>query len=127
MYDESVCKNCKRIGDGNEKVLIVGAGKGGSALLKMFHETKLMDVVAIVDRNEDAPGIKAAREMGIQTSKHWRDVLTDDLDIIVEVTGDDEVFTALRKEVRGIRSLFLVISLTLLRSLWKKKSNSLRR
>ncbi|KHF31077.1 Acetaldehyde dehydrogenase [Anoxybacillus sp. BCO1] len=84
-----------------KKVLIVGAGKGGSALLKMFHETKLMDVVAIVDRNEDAPGIKAAREMGIQTSKHWRDVLTDDLDIIVEVTGDDEVFTALRKESPG--------------------------
>lgn len=80
-----------------KKVLIVGAGKGGSALLKMFHETKLMDVVAVVDRNHDAPGISIAREMGIQTSNNWRDVLTEHIDIIVEVTGDDHVFTALRQ------------------------------
>ncbi|MGG3841500.1 Gfo/Idh/MocA family oxidoreductase [Anoxybacillus kestanbolensis] len=68
-----------------KKVLIVGAGKGGSALLKMFHETKLMDVVAIVDRNDDAPGMKIAREMGIQTSKRWCDVLTEDIDVVVNV------------------------------------------
>lgn len=48
-------------------VLIIGAGRGGSALLEMFQEDNLVEVLAIVDPNADAPGIKLAQSHGIPT------------------------------------------------------------
>jgi len=48
-------------------VLIIGAGRGGSSLLEMFLEDKLVEVIAIADSNIDAPGIKLAQSHGIPT------------------------------------------------------------
>ena len=48
-------------------VLIIGAGRGGSALLEMFLEDRLVEVIAIVDSNPAAPGIKLAASHGIPT------------------------------------------------------------
>lgn len=48
-------------------VLIIGAGRGGSALLEMFMEDSLVRVVAIADTNPDAPGLQLARNLGIPT------------------------------------------------------------
>lgn len=48
-------------------VLIIGAGRGGSALLEMFIEDPLVQVLAIADSNSDAPGIKLAKSNGIPT------------------------------------------------------------
>lgn len=46
-------------------VLIIGAGRGGNALLEMFLEDTLVQVIAIADINPDAPGIRLAKEKGI--------------------------------------------------------------
>lgn len=46
-------------------ILIIGAGRGGSALLEMFMEDDLVEVVAIADPNPDAPGMKLAASHGI--------------------------------------------------------------
>lgn len=46
-------------------VLILGAGRGGSALLEMFLEDKLVNVIAIADPNPAAPGILLAKAHGI--------------------------------------------------------------
>lgn len=48
-------------------VLIIGAGRGGSALLEMFLEDSLVKVVAIADTNPDAPGMLLAKKHGIPT------------------------------------------------------------
>ncbi|MBA2869996.1 PAS domain S-box-containing protein [Anoxybacillus calidus] len=80
-----------------KKVLIVGAGKGGTALLKILKETKIMEVVAIVDINEKAPGMLLAREMNIKTGHDWRPFLTEDIDVVIEATGNVEVFKEIRK------------------------------
>lgn len=48
-------------------VLIIGAGRGGSALLEMFLEDNLVKVVAIADTNPEAPGIRLAKKHGIAT------------------------------------------------------------
>lgn len=50
-----------------QPVLIIGAGRGGSALLEMFMEDNLANVVAIVDTNPDAPGFALARKYDIPT------------------------------------------------------------
>lgn len=46
-------------------VLIIGAGRGGHALLEMFLEDNLVHVVAIADTNPDAAGIRLAKDNGI--------------------------------------------------------------
>jgi len=48
-------------------VLIIGAGRGGHALLEMFMEDSLVKVIAIADTNPDAPGIHLAKKCGIAT------------------------------------------------------------
>ena len=48
-------------------VLIIGAGRGGTALLEMFQGDDLVKVVAITDINPDAPGLKLAKKYGIPT------------------------------------------------------------
>jgi PAS domain S-box-containing protein len=83
-----------------QKVMIVGAGKGGTAILKILKETAVLDVIIVVDHNQNAPGLEFAKQEGILTGHDWRPLLTDDIDIIIEVTGNDEVF----KELRDARS-----------------------
>lgn len=48
-------------------VLIIGAGRGGTALLEMFLEDSLIKVLAIADINPSAPGILLAKSHGIPT------------------------------------------------------------
>jgi diguanylate cyclase (GGDEF)-like protein/PAS domain S-box-containing protein len=48
-------------------VLIIGAGRGGSALLEMFLEDNLVMVVGIADSDPNAAGIKLAKRLGIPT------------------------------------------------------------
>ncbi|QOR65409.1 sigma 54-interacting transcriptional regulator [Cytobacillus suaedae] len=88
-----------------QKVLIVGAGKGGSALLTILHETEMMEVVAMVDINQDAPGIVLAKKLGVLTGQNWRDYISSNIDIIVDTTGDEKVFN----EIRSKRSKRTVI------------------
>lgn len=79
-----------------QKVMIVGAGKGGTSILKILKETAVLDVKLVVDHNPNAPGLQFAKQEGIQTGSDWRPLLTDDIDIIIEVTGKHEVFEELR-------------------------------
>lgn len=80
-----------------QTVMIVGAGKGGSAILKIMKETEMLQVIAMVDHHPDAPGILLAKKEGIATGTDWRQFIHQDVDIIVEVTGREEVFLELRE------------------------------
>ncbi|WLR49718.1 sigma 54-interacting transcriptional regulator [Bacillus tianshenii] len=80
-----------------QNVLIVGAGKGGTAILKMFNQTNATNVVAIADINMEAPGMKLAKQLNIQTGGDWKELLHDEVDVIVEATGDEHVFKSLVK------------------------------
>jgi diguanylate cyclase (GGDEF)-like protein/PAS domain S-box-containing protein len=48
-------------------VVIIGAGRGGTALLEMFLEDDLVSVVAMADVNPGAPGLQLAKARGIPT------------------------------------------------------------
>ncbi|MEH7178665.1 sigma-54 interaction domain-containing protein [Neobacillus vireti] len=79
-----------------QNVMIVGAGKGGTAILNLLNETEVLNVQVVIDRNLDAPGIIVAHREGIQTGTHWKPFLNENIDIIIEVTGDEHVFQELR-------------------------------
>ncbi|WP_404452961.1 sigma 54-interacting transcriptional regulator [Virgibacillus necropolis] len=74
-----------------KRVLIVGAGKGGSALIQILTETDRMQIVAVIDVKNHASGIDLAKKNGIHTGNDWRKWINDDLDIIIEATGDEAV------------------------------------
>ncbi len=79
-----------------QNVMIVGAGKGGSAILKLLNETEVLNVQVVIDRNLDAPGVLLAQIEGIKTGTDWKPYLSDQIDIIIEVTGNESVFQELR-------------------------------
>ena len=81
-----------------QNVMIVGAGKGGTAIFKILKESEVLNVFAVIDRNRKATGILLAQQQGIKTGSDWRPLLNENIDIIIEVTGDDNVFQQLRNE-----------------------------
>jgi len=86
--------------------MIVGGGQGGKAILKILKENLKFQIVALIDKNDDAPGIIEAKKEGIPVGKDWRQYLNDDIDIVIEVTGKEEVFQEIR-EVRSKRTVLI--------------------
>lgn len=78
-----------------QKVLIIGAGNGGSALLHLISKLDFMQVFAIVDQDENAPGLQLAKELGVRTGKQWEAFLKEPVHIVFDVTGDPAVFAEL--------------------------------
>jgi len=57
----------KRLRDDPSRVVILGAGRGGMAMLETLLGEDLVDVVAVVDVDKKSPGILLAKEQNIQT------------------------------------------------------------
>ncbi|KAF0818462.1 Transcriptional regulator BkdR of isoleucine and valine catabolism operon [Bacillus sp. ZZV12-4809] len=89
-----------------QTVMIVGAGKGGTAILKIIKETAVLDIKAMVDTNPDAEGLQLAKECGIPIGTDWRLFMDQGIDIIIEVTGNEQVFIAIR-EARGKNTVLI--------------------
>ncbi|MED1122992.1 sigma 54-interacting transcriptional regulator [Bacillus atrophaeus] len=81
-----------------QKVLIIGAGKGGTALLHILMKTNLIHVIAVVDQNPEAAGLKEAEKYGIATSSDWKPYIKSELDIVINTTGDKAVLEELLRE-----------------------------
>jgi PAS domain S-box-containing protein len=78
--------------------MIIGAGKDGTALLKRIVETNIVEVAAMIDKNEHAPGMELARSLGIETSRHWKTVMQKNINIVIEATGNIKVMELLQQE-----------------------------
>ncbi|MEC5422305.1 sigma 54-interacting transcriptional regulator [Virgibacillus sp. C22-A2] len=72
-----------------KRVLIVGAGKGGRALLNILHATDRMEIAAVIDKKNNATGIQLANSYNIPTDNDWKKWVDKDIDIIIEATGDE--------------------------------------
>ncbi|KIL44323.1 sigma-54-dependent Fis family transcriptional regulator [Jeotgalibacillus soli] len=79
-----------------QKVLVVGAGRGGIALLRVMAESDAFQIVGVVDHDPQAPGLVLAHKLAIDTGPDWKVFLSDDPDIIIDVTGDPQTFVDLR-------------------------------
>lgn len=80
----------------NKRLLIVGAGKGGTEVLKMLLDSPLALVVAVIDSDEAAEGLKLARSRGIETTSDWRACADKKVDFVIETTGRSETFVELK-------------------------------
>ncbi|MGH7414695.1 MAG: Gfo/Idh/MocA family oxidoreductase, partial [Candidatus Rokuibacteriota bacterium] len=80
------------------KVVIVGAGKGGRALLEMFSGDPTVTIIGVVDVNPWAPGLELARRLNIAVSTDVRELIADPrVDLIIDVTGNAQVQEAIQR------------------------------
>ncbi|HEU4964857.1 MAG TPA: sigma 54-interacting transcriptional regulator [Bacilli bacterium] len=73
-------------------ILIVGAGRGGTALLRAFQEMARVRVIGITDIDTTAPGLQVAQEFGIRWGSQYSDFLQEGVDVVIEATGNEEVY-----------------------------------
>jgi two-component system sensor histidine kinase DegS len=70
-------------------IVILGAGKGGTALLESFLQLPRICLMGIADQNPEALGIQMARFHNIPTSQNPLELIQKpDVHLIIDVTGD---------------------------------------
>lgn len=74
--------------------------------MQILHEVSVMKVIAVVDLNKNAPGIQLSKELDIPVGTDWRPFLSDSVDIVIEVTGEQEVFEQIRDK-RGKNTVII--------------------
>ncbi|MBI2878562.1 MAG: GAF domain-containing protein, partial [Candidatus Rokubacteria bacterium] len=77
-------------------IALVGAGRGGAALLAALRDEPGVSIEVVVDTNPDAPGLALARQLGLPVLHDLREIVRFPIDLILEVTGRPEVLEALR-------------------------------
>lgn len=80
-----------------QNIVLIGAGKGGSILLELLHDAGSFKFIAVIDRNEDAPGIIKGKELGIVTSTEWQSFITPKVDVVIDASGDPALLPELLK------------------------------
>lgn len=80
----------------NKRLMIVGAGKGGTEVLKMLLDSPLVTIIAVIDPDTAAEGLQLARSHGIQIASDWRMCASDRFDFVIETTGRVETFDELK-------------------------------
>ncbi|NOY85135.1 MAG: AAA family ATPase [Nitrospirae bacterium] len=84
------------------KLAIIGAGKGGTSLIEILHKDPLVQIVGIADPYAKAPGLDLARRHKILAVTDYHELLQGDVDLVIDVTGNNAVREALEKEREGI-------------------------
>lgn len=98
------------------KILLVGAGRGGSAILRLVEGVKDLAIVGVADIDPNAVGVKAAKEKGIPFFTDYKEALKKlDVDFVVDVTASPEVREGLNAAKNG---KFEVISGSIAKLLW---------
>jgi len=107
-------------------VLIIGAGKGGNALIELFCKEPEVNICGVVDINDDAPGIKLARQLGLPTGKDYRQFLKiDGLNTVIDVTGNPKVGELLNELLPSGVELLRGLSAELMWLLVEKKEKEI--
>lgn len=76
----------------NQRVLVIGAGRGGTAMLDLFLDDPLIKIVGIIDANPQAPGLSIAAKHGIQSFTNLAEAIKACRPCLAfNLTGDDNV------------------------------------
>lgn len=78
------------------KVVIFGARSRGMALLSMLTKVGTFEIMAIIDENPSAKGLKLAEKFNITTKTNMDGIDFQEIDIIFETTGNERTLTKLR-------------------------------
>ena len=80
------------------RVAIIGAGRGGTALMEIFAEDPLVNIVGIAEIRVKTKGVLLARQLNIPVTRDYRELLKmKHVDLVIDVTGNPAVERALVK------------------------------
>lgn len=98
-------------------IAIIGAGKGGAALLDLLHQIPDVEIVGITDKDPTAPGLQRARDLQVLVEPQAADLIRNDrVTLIMDVTGDP----AMTRRIQTLkRPAAEVLSGAAARLLWK--------
>ncbi|MDQ6970652.1 MAG: diguanylate cyclase [Mariprofundus sp.] len=83
------------------RAVILGAGRGGSAILEMLLDEKLVEVVAIADSDPDAPGLALAREHGLNVYDNVEQALRESSPCVAFNMTGNEMLESVASEILG--------------------------
>lgn len=82
------------------RVGIIGAGRGGTALLDGLHQISTIEIVGIADRNPSAPGLTRAHELKVPVYDRVSDLIRHQrLHLVMNVTGDPAMEPILQEQL----------------------------
>jgi len=81
----------------NLKIGIMGCGRGGTAVLHILKENPCINIVFVADNNPNAYGVKSAVKLNIPFYSELPILESDDIDVVINVTGSEDVTAELRK------------------------------
>jgi len=79
------------------RMAILGGGRGGKALLKIFAQDPLVRIVGLAEIKSRTLGTRLAKQSGVPVKHYYRDMLRmKDEDRIIDVTGNPDVWKTLQ-------------------------------
>ena len=99
------------------RVAIIGAGRGGTALLDVLHQIGTIEIVGIADTDPSALGLKRAHELNVPIYDRAADLIAkQEFNLVMDVTGDPSIEPMLQQQLSGQAD---IISGQASRLLWK--------
>ena len=75
-----------------QRILVIGAGRGGTAMLELFNDDPLIKVVGIVDVDPQAPALAIAKKQGILSFTDLAEAVEASRPCLAfNLTGDDSI------------------------------------
>ena len=106
----------KKFSDDHSRVVILGAGRGGSAMIDLLLQDGLVEIVAVVDHESESLGIKRANELHIPTYTDLEEALLASAPCIVfNLTGNE----AMEEVVSNILGTGAVVGGMEARLMWR--------
>jgi len=82
---------------GATNVAIIGAGRGGTALMEIFANDPLVQIVGVAEIDPQAPGLTLAKRLRIPVTRDYQKLLAmERVDLIIDVSGNSEVWQFLQ-------------------------------
>jgi two-component system sensor histidine kinase DegS len=78
-------------------VAIIGAGRGGTALMEIFANDPLVQIVGVAEIDPQAPGLTLAKQLRIPITEDYQQLLAmERVDLIIDVSGNADVWQFLQ-------------------------------
>ncbi|MBN1273914.1 MAG: diguanylate cyclase [Candidatus Aminicenantes bacterium] len=85
-----------------KEIVIVGANKLGASLAKILFSNEKINVKAVVKTGYEEEKREYLKDLGIKVVDSWDEIINkDSVDLIIELTGNDEIYRTLYRDVSG--------------------------
>jgi diguanylate cyclase (GGDEF)-like protein len=84
-----------------QRILVIGAGRGGTAMLELFLDDPLINIVGIIDANPQAPALAIAKKHGIRDFTDLAQAIEASRPCLAFNLADDESVTTYAESQLG--------------------------